>query len=102
VEEQADPKSAKYKDMDRRTAQSLPCPEHGDPRLLLPENQEALEIYRYLDLNHIIREVKQGDKVVGKWIVDVKLALMLCQAWGVEDVPETLAKLSIIHKEYYP
>lgn len=81
---------------------SLPCPEHGDPRILLSENREALEIYGYLNGNLIVKEIKQGEKTVGKWYVDVKLAIMLCQAWGILDIPSTLEKLMIIHREYYP
>lgn len=102
VEEQADPKHKNYRDRDTRKPNLLPCLIHGDPRFCLPENQEALKIYHYLHNNHIGKEYKQGEKVVGKWVIDMQLALMLCQAFEVEDVPDMLEKLEAIHQEYYP
>jgi hypothetical protein len=91
-----------YRDRDSRNPGGVPCPIHGDPRFCFPENQEALKIYHFLSHNHLERQFRQGDKTVGKWVLDIKLAISLCQIFGVEDIPTTLETLEAIHKEYYP
>jgi hypothetical protein len=79
----------------------VPCPEHGDPAYLWPENVDALEIYTRLNAgNHLVRHEKQGDSEVVRYYLNYTLIDIFCRAWDV-DFRETLDKLEIIHKELY-
>jgi len=101
VEEQADPKSPAYRDADRRNPSEIPCMKHGDPTFCLPANREAFELYGLLNGNHIEKVHQIGGKSVGKFYLDIGLAVLLCRAYDIEDTPWMLQKLQIIHKEYY-
>jgi hypothetical protein len=101
VEAQADPNSPKYKDADRRGKPPIPCPEHGDPRILYPENRDAIEIYKRLKDYHITKEYETGGKRRKKTHLDLSLALSLCRALKIEDIQDTLTKLDVIHSEIY-
>jgi hypothetical protein len=102
VEAQADPTSGQYRDADHRIAPPLPCPEHGDPAFCTPANFEALTIYRRLNNgNHIYQTYAHGEQQRQHAHLDVKLAIMLCQVYAVDDIPATLDKLDIIHAEIY-
>jgi hypothetical protein len=101
VDEQADPKSPKYIEADRRQKPPIPCPEHGDPRVLYPENYDALEIYQRLRWHHIPHEYEIGGQIIRKQHLDMSLALSLCYAYKVEDIPEMLDKLEAIHSEIF-
>ena len=77
----------------------LPCPEHGDPSALMPENYDAWEIYAHMHPGaHIYLEMQQGDKTIRKPYLNLPVIESLCRAYDC-DFLATLDKLEIMHKE---
>jgi len=101
AEEQADPNNPKFVEMDKRIKPPIPCPEHGDPRILMIENRDAVEIYSRLTPYHFVKEYQSGERVIKRTFFDTNLALKLCEAYKIEDIQAMLDKLDAIHSENF-
>jgi len=106
IDEHANPRNPNFQAADPlrsspSTAYPLPCPKHGDPRICLPGNQEAIDVFLLLanQDNFVYRERAQGDKRIMKRYLDLSICAELCKAKGL-DVWSTLEKLSICLEEY--
>jgi hypothetical protein len=77
----------------QRTLRPLPCPEHGDPRILAPENYQAIEIYRRLPA----RSWQEGEDVKTARDLDIQTINILAEWYQITDRLTLLGQLEAIH-----
>jgi hypothetical protein len=78
----------------------LPCPKHGDPSQLLPDNEDAFLIWQEIvtHQNFLMTAEMAGGQAVEIKHLDLSLIMKLCESLGV-DFWATLEKLEHIYKE---
>lgn len=78
----------------RRKAQKLPCPIHGDPDIW-PENRIAISLYQKLQPYHKI--IEQGEKKPLLFL-NLELLKIFCDELNLNFL-DMLEKLEIVHKQ---
>jgi hypothetical protein len=83
----------------RKTA-LLPCPIHGDPAFLWPENQIIWRIYEQMAGNLIYQTFQDGDLPIVKPFLNILVVRCFADAYQI-DFLDLLDRLQIIIKGLY-
>jgi hypothetical protein len=81
--------------LNQRITVTLPCPIHGDPAYLWPENQTVWRIYEQMAGNLIYQTYQDGDRPVVKPFLDILVVRCFADAYQI-DFLDLLDRLQII------